>query len=185
MPKRDGVAAGAAGQQHRGGDRAGAGHQRNSEREGGDVAHAFLDRVLGFARLPLDAHAEHHFRRDREQQQAAGDAERRQRNRQRAQQPVADQRAAGKDRHRDQAGAQRHGAACAVRQAVGDGDEGRHQAERIDHDEQRDQGGDEELDRHNLRVAGVVWRVKSPAKRRRCVAILRPAARVSRLRINH
>jgi hypothetical protein len=39
--------------------------------------------------LPLDAHAEHHFRRDREQQQSAGDAEGGEADRQRAQQPVA------------------------------------------------------------------------------------------------
>ena len=94
-------------------------------------------------------------------------------------------RAAGEDRRRDQAGAQRHGAARAVRQAVGDRDEGRHQAERIDHDDQRDQGGDEELDRHRLRVAAAVRRVKSAAKRRRYVAVLRPRRGFLNSPINH
>ena len=88
----------AAGKQDGGGDRAGTRHQRNGERESGDVAHMLFERLLGLLRLPLDAHAEHHFRGDREQQQAAGDAEGRQTDRQRAQQPVADQRAAGQDR---------------------------------------------------------------------------------------
>jgi hypothetical protein len=56
-----------------------------------------LDRLLGVSGLPLDAHSEHHFGCDREQQKSAGDAERRQRDAELAQQPIADQRGAGKD----------------------------------------------------------------------------------------
>jgi hypothetical protein len=86
------IAARAAGEQHARGDGAGTGHQRDGEREGSDVAHVFLERVLGLARLPLDAHPEHHFRGDGEQQQPAGDPECGERNRQRAQQPIAGKR---------------------------------------------------------------------------------------------
>ena len=43
------IAVAAAGEQHGGGDGAGPGHQRNGEREGGDVAHVLLDRLLGLA----------------------------------------------------------------------------------------------------------------------------------------
>ena len=66
------------GQQNGRSDRARSGHQRNGEREGGDIADVLLDGLFGLLRLALGAHAEHHFRGDREQQQPAGDAERRQ-----------------------------------------------------------------------------------------------------------
>src|SRR4026208_792055 len=42
-----------------GGDRAGARHQWNGEREGRDVAHVLLDCIFRLTRLPLDAYAEH------------------------------------------------------------------------------------------------------------------------------
>ena len=71
---------------------------------GGDVAHVLLDRLLGGLAFAAHAHAEHHFGRDREQQQAAGDAERRQRNVQRVEKPIADQRGADEDRAGDDAG---------------------------------------------------------------------------------
>ena len=76
--------------------------------------------LLGGLGLTRDAQPEHHFGRDREQQQSAGDAERRKRDRHHAQQPVADQRGAGQDRERDQAGAQRDLTARAARQAGGE-----------------------------------------------------------------
>ena len=97
------------------------------------------------------AEPEHHLEGDREQQQPAGDAERRQCDAELPQQPVADQRRADQDRARDQAGAQRHLAAELRRQAVGDGQESRHQADRIDHDQQRHQRGNQEFERHRDR----------------------------------
>ena len=94
------LAAGLSGEQERRGDRARSRHQRDRERKGRDVAHLLFERVLGLLRLPLDAHAEHHFGGDREQQQPAGDAEGRQRDAELVQQPVADKRGAGEDRDR-------------------------------------------------------------------------------------
>ena len=66
-----------------------------------------LDRLLGVLGVALEAQAQHHLEGDREQQQAAGDAERGQRDAELPQQPVADQRRADQDRAGDQAGAQR------------------------------------------------------------------------------
>jgi len=77
---------------------------------------------------------------------------------------LADQGAAGQDRTRNQAGAQRHVAARFCRQFVGDRDEARHQAKRIDHHQQRDQGGDEEFDRHEVSVMGTAGRSTGAAK---------------------
>ena len=52
---------------------------------------------------------------------------------------------------RDQAGAHRDLPARRRRQACGDREEDRHEPDRIDHDQQRHQGGDEKLDRHAIR----------------------------------
>ena len=69
------IAAGAAGEQHGRGDRAGARHQRNGERKRRDIAHLLFQRLVGSFRLTRDAQAEDHLGGDREQQQSAGDAE--------------------------------------------------------------------------------------------------------------
>jgi hypothetical protein len=53
----------------------------------------------------LQPQPQNHFGGDREQQQPAGDAKRRQADAELAQQPVADQRCADQDRAGDQAGA--------------------------------------------------------------------------------
>ena len=99
---------GLAGQQDGRGDRAGARHQRDRQREGRDVVDVLLDapprRPWRRARLRTP---EHHLEGDREQQQPAGDAEGGQRDAELPQQPVADQRRADQDRAGDQAGAQR------------------------------------------------------------------------------
>ena len=143
------IAVGAAGQQHGRGDGAGAGHERDRQREGGDVAHVLFDRLLGGFAFAAHAHAEQHLEGDREQQQAAGDAKRGQRDAERAEQPVADQRGADEDGAGDQAGTQRDAAARGAGQAVGDRQKGRRQADRIDHDEQRQQRGYGEVERHD------------------------------------
>ncbi len=99
-----------------------------------------------------------------------------------AQEPVAGKRRARQDGHGDQAGAQRDAAARFLRQAVGDRDEGRHQADRIDHDQDGDQRGDEEFERQGLQsdMAAMVagsgrgWLAKGrKTNRGRCRALFR------------
>ena len=107
-----------------------------------------LDGLLGGLAFTAPAHAEHHFGGDREQQQPAGDAERRERNFQRIEKPIADQRGADQDRSGNDAGAHRDAAASAARQAVGDGEEGRRQPDRVDHDKQRQQRRDRIIEQH-------------------------------------
>jgi len=65
-------------------------HQRDRQRKSGEVADVLLDRFLDLLRFPFDPHAEHHFRRHGEQEQAAGDPKRRQRDAELAQEPVAE-----------------------------------------------------------------------------------------------
>jgi uncharacterized membrane protein len=137
-----------AGEQQGRGNGARSGHQGDGQREGGDIVQMFLDRLLGLLRLSLDADAEHHIRGDREQQQPAGDAKRRQRDRELVQEPAPDQRRAGQNGDGNEAGPKRDPRACCDRHALRHGEEGRRQADRVDHDQQRHQGRDEIFWRH-------------------------------------
>src|SRR5262245_2725553 len=112
----------------------------------------FLDGLFGLLRLTPDPNAKNHFGSDREQQQATRDAKRGQADRERAQQPVADQRAAGENRGSDQRGTKRDVAPCAFRQAMRDRQIGRDEADRIDDDDQRDKRRNEKFDRHARRL---------------------------------
>jgi hypothetical protein len=96
----------------------------------------------------LGPQPEHHFEGDGEQQKPARDAERRQRDAKLSQQPVADQRGAEQDRTADQASAQCDLPPDARRQPVGQADEHRREPNRIEHDKQRHQGGDDEVEGH-------------------------------------
>ena len=113
------------------------------------MAHVLLDGFLGLLGLPLDAHPEHHFGGDREQQQAAGDTECRQRDGELVQEPVSDQRGAGENRGRDETGAKRDPGSRRNRPALGHREEGRRQADRVDHDQKRHQGRDQVIERHD------------------------------------
>jgi hypothetical protein len=73
-------------------------------------------------------------------------------------QPIADQRGADQDRAGDQTSAQRHLPAERVRTLLGDREERRHEANRIDHDQERDQRGDQKLDRHRFDPWWHPWR---------------------------
>ena len=137
-----------AGQQHGGGDGAGAGHQRNGQRIGGDIVDMLGERFLGGLGVALQAHAEHHFRGDREQKKAAGDAEGGQGNAHGAEQPLADERGAGQNGERIDGGAKGDGALRRRVEPRGRGDEHRREAERLDDDEQSDEGRDEIVDIH-------------------------------------
>src|SRR6185437_16720013 len=119
-----------------------------------------LDGFFGLLRLPLDAYAKDHFRRDGEKQQTPGDEERGQGYGQRAQEPVADERAAGEDQGGDHARPPSNAATRRSRQAVRDGEKCRHQADGVDDDEERDQRGDEEFERHDRRQWYAVSRVQ-------------------------
>ena len=158
-----GMAVGAAGQQQGRGDRARPGHQRDGQREGRDVAHMLLDRLLGRLRLALDAHAEHHFGGDREQQQPAGDAERRQRDAElvpSSQSPISavPARMAAAIRL---ARAARPAAARLAGSPVGDGQKGRRQADGSTTTSSVTSGGDEIIECHGGDVSGRPARVNA------------------------
>ena len=109
-----------------------------------------FDRLFGVLGLVSCTQAEHHLEGDREQQKPAGHAKRGQGDAELPQQPVADQRRADQDHGGDQAGAQRHLAAERVGALMRDREERRHEANRIDHDQERDQRGDQKLDGHRF-----------------------------------
>ena len=168
------IAAAAAGQQHGGGDRAGARHQRNGEREGGDVAHVLLDRLLGLAfdcrsmRTPNTISDAIENSSSPPAMRNAGSVIDNVRS---SQSPTSalPARIAAAIRQARSATLRR----ARFRQAVRDPDEGRHQADRIDHDDQRDQSGDEEFERHGfggryalaVGMACAKWRAKTAAER--------------------
>ena len=107
-----------------------------------------LDRLFGRLSFAAHAHAEHHLKRDREQQQPAGDAEGGQRNAERAKQDIAEERGADQDCAGDEACAHGDIAACAARQALGDREEGRRESNRIDHHKQCHKRRYGEIERH-------------------------------------
>ena len=112
---------GLAGQQDGRGDGAGPRHQRDRQREGGDVVDMLLDRLLGVLGVALaGASPSTISKATANSSKPAGDAERGQGDAELPQQPVADQRGADQDRAGDQAGAQRHlcGGTCADRPSV-------------------------------------------------------------------
>jgi hypothetical protein len=90
-----------------------------------------LDRLLRLLTFTAHADAEDHLRSDRKQQEAAGDAERRERDFERIEEPVANERGADQDRSGDDAGARPDAAPRALRQPVGDREKGRGEPNRI------------------------------------------------------
>jgi hypothetical protein len=80
---------------------------------------------------PVAAPAIDHLERDREQQQPARDAERRQRDAELREQPAAGERKSGEHAQRDQAGARGDAPARRIRHALGQGEENRREADRI------------------------------------------------------
>ncbi len=69
------IFAGASRQQHGRRDCTRAREQRDRQWKGGNVADMLFDRLLRGFTLAAQAHAEHHFGSDREQQQATGNPE--------------------------------------------------------------------------------------------------------------
>ena len=106
--ERPPVAAGAAGEQHRRGDRAGPRHERDRQGKGGDVAD-MVDhhRVARDLALALAAQREQHVEGDIEQQQPAGDAEGGEGDAERLQRRPAAEGEGGENAEGDEAGAQR------------------------------------------------------------------------------
>ncbi len=128
-------------QQHRRRNRAGPGDQRDRQREGGDVVDMVPgDGDVGDLLLAVLALLENHFEGDEEQQKAAGDAERRQRDAEHRE----DRRAGdGKQRHHreaDDGGADRDLPPLLAVHAARHRQEKRRQPRRIDRHENGDEG---------------------------------------------
>ncbi|MGY3651030.1 hypothetical protein ACVWW2_006321 [Bradyrhizobium sp. LM4.3] len=90
--------------------------------------------------------AEDHLVGHAEQQQPAGDLEGGDADPELAQEPVSDQRDHHQDRRRNQRRAQRDGAFGLVGHASGRGEESRRKAHGIDHEQQRHEGRQGEVD---------------------------------------
>lgn len=151
----------AIGQEESRGDRRGAGDERNAEREDGDVgAGAFLGQEFGRALAPLAAALEDHLEREKEQEEAARDAERGHGDPEPTQRRLAHESEAAQDdpgeEHR--AAGQLH--ALARGGAGGEGDEDGDQPQRIDGDEKGDQSLPEGLEHRAAELS------RSPGRRR-------------------
>jgi hypothetical protein len=118
-----------------------------------------LDRLLGSPRLALAANAEHHLGGDREQQQSARNAERRKRDPQPGQPPIAEEGGADQNRSGDQRGADADAVPGPRRKLVGDRQKGRRQAGGVHHDQERHEGRDEVIERHHDGLTGAAGRV--------------------------
>jgi hypothetical protein len=121
-------------------DRARAGHQRDSERENGNVGSMFGQRLVRFTRLPVGPVAEDHPIRNPEKQESPRDLKGGDANAKLAQQPIPTQ---GK-RHQDLCCDQRR-ADCdrppgLLGQPMCRRQKGRYEADRIDDQQQRHEG---------------------------------------------
>ncbi len=143
--RRLGEALAARHQQHHRGDRARPGDHRDRHREDRDVLHLARAHLLGPALAPLGALFEHHVDRDQEQEDAAGDPEGAQRDAEMAQQILAEQGEEEQDPGRDADRADRHHPAVARLRPLGHAGEDRRAARRVDHHQEGDEGGDEQL----------------------------------------
>src|SRR3954468_24260995 len=102
--------------------------------------------LLGAGLAAGGALLEHHFERDQEQHDPAGDAEGGEADAERAEQALAEQGEEDQDEGGDSGRAERHRPAVGGREVAGQAGEDRRAAGRIDDDEEGDGGRDEQLD---------------------------------------
>ena len=115
--------------------------------------HVIFDRLFGGLRLLLQARAEHHLGRDQKQQQPTGDFKRGRGDTTTVEQGVADERRAEQHRARDQTGALRDLPLRLRRQPGREPGEHRRKPDRVDHNQQGDERGNEIVERHPVGVA--------------------------------
>ena len=123
---------------------------------------SWRDRYLGGVLLAVAAALEHHLEGDPEQEQPAGDPERRQADAEKPQQHLAAEAEEGEDAKRDQRRPRRDAPALLRRHAAGDRQEDRREPRRVDRDEKRHQRGGEKIGIHQ----GKPNRVSAPAEER-------------------
>mgnify|MGYP003649959903 CR=1 FL=1 len=155
------------GQQHDRGNRAGPRQHRHRHGEHRDILD-FRRRsdLLGPVLAPLGALLEHHFERDKEQHDAACNAEAVEFDMQCVEQILAEQREADEDDARDDHRADRHAAALGRCRALGQSGIDRGAAGRVDNDEQCDESRKEQRGHAN-----------PPKVRLRCLSWHRPSCR--------
>jgi hypothetical protein len=123
-----------------------------------------FDRLLGGAGLIFQARADHHLGCHQEQEQAAGDLEGRRRDSETVQQELPGNRGAEQDGCRNRASPHGDLLARLLRQASRQSGKDRHEADRIDHHQHGDEGGNHVVERH---VSGLARALVSREQRSR------------------